>query len=69
MDVRVADSGVGVSRETLAHVFDRFFRAKEALGRTFEGTGIGLALVKELVQMHGGKIHVESEPGRGVCLP
>ncbi|HSF10106.1 MAG TPA: ATP-binding protein, partial [Nitrospirales bacterium] len=63
--VRIEDSGVGMSRETLSHVFDRFFRAKEALGRTFEGTGIGLALVKELVEMHGGKIHVESEPGNG----
>ena len=65
VDVRIGDSGVGMSREALSHVFDRFFRAKEALGRTFEGTGIGLALVKELVEMHGGKIHVESEPGRG----
>ncbi len=71
--VRVRDSGVGMSRETLFHVFDRFFRAKEALGRTFEGTGIGLALVKELVEMHGGKIYVESESGKGsvftVTLP
>ncbi|WNM62660.1 response regulator [Candidatus Nitrospira neomarina] len=65
VDVRIEDSGVGMSRETLSHVFDRFFRAKEAQGRTFEGTGIGLALVKELVEMHGGRIHVESEPGRG----
>ncbi|GJL68615.1 MAG: hypothetical protein NPIRA06_12500 [Nitrospirales bacterium] len=65
VDVRIEDSGVGMSRETLDHVFDRFFRAREALGRTFEGSGIGLALVKELVEMHGGKIHVESEPGRG----
>ncbi|GJL58281.1 MAG: two-component hybrid sensor and regulator [Nitrospirales bacterium] len=65
VDVRIADSGVGMSRETLAHLFDRFFRAKEVLGRTFEGTGIGLALVKELVVMHGGKIHVESELGKG----
>lgn len=65
VDVRVGDSGVGMSRETLSHVFDRFFRAKEVLGRIFEGTGIGLALVKELVEMHGGKIHVESELGKG----
>lgn len=65
VDVRIGDSGVGMSRETLSHLFDRFFRSKEALGRTFEGTGIGLALVKELVDMHGGKIHVESEPGKG----
>ncbi|WP_447962908.1 response regulator [Nitrospira sp. Ecomares 2.1] len=65
VDVRIGDSGVGMNRETLSHVFERFFRAKEALGRTFEGTGIGLALVKELVEMHGGKVHVESEPGEG----
>jgi PAS domain S-box-containing protein len=65
VDVRIEDSGVGMSQETLSHVFDRFFRAKEAQGRTFEGTGIGLALVKELVEIHGGKIHVESELGKG----
>jgi PAS domain S-box-containing protein len=65
VEVRIEDSGVGMSRETVSHVFERFFRAKEALGRTFEGTGIGLSLVKELVEMHGGKIHVESKPGRG----
>ncbi|MBA3612238.1 MAG: PAS domain S-box protein, partial [Nitrospirales bacterium] len=73
VDVRVGDSGVGMSRETLSHVFDRFYRAKEAQGRTCEGTGVGLALVKELVEMHGGKIHVESESGKGsvfaVTLP
>ncbi|MCA9419819.1 MAG: response regulator, partial [Nitrospira sp.] len=73
VDVRVEDSGVGMSRETLLHVFERFFRARESLGRTFEGTGIGLALVKGLVQIHGGKIYVDSEPGRGsvftVTLP
>lgn len=65
VNVRVEDSGVGMSRETLSHVFERFFRARESLGRTFMGTGIGLALVKELVEMHGGKIHVDSTPERG----
>ena len=61
----VADTGVGIPAEHLAHVFDRFHRVEQSRGRTFEGSGIGLALVRELVAMHGGAVTVASTPGHG----
>ncbi|MGU3388961.1 sensor histidine kinase [Methylobacterium sp. D53M] len=69
----VEDSGTGIPAEELPRLFDRFHRVEEAQGRTFEGTGIGLALVQEMVRLHRGSIQVESEPGSGstfrVSLP
>lgn len=69
----VKDTGIGISEQELPKVFERFHRAQESKGRTYEGSGIGLALVKELVHIHGGDIRVISEPGRGsdfmVSLP
>ncbi len=53
------------SRRGVPHVFERFHRVEDARGRTHEGTGIGLALVQELVKLHGGSVAVESAPGRG----
>lgn len=65
----VRDTGIGIPAADLPKVFDRFHRvaapADRPTGRSFEGTGIGLALVKELVELHGGSIHVSSEPARG----
>jgi len=63
--VVVEDSGVGIAAEELPRLFDRFHRIEGQPGRTQEGTGIGLALVKELVALHGGTITAESEIGRG----
>ncbi len=54
--VSVSDTGVGIPAEELPHVFERFHRVRGARSRSFEGTGIGLALVRELVQLHGGTI-------------
>ncbi|MFF9549812.1 MULTISPECIES: ATP-binding protein [Methylobacterium] len=69
----VADTGTGIPSEELPRLFDRFHRVEGAQGRTFEGTGIGLALVQEMVRLHRGFIRVESEPGAGstfrVSLP
>lgn len=69
----VEDSGVGIAPEELPRLFNRFHRVKGAAARSYEGTGIGLSLVKELVEAHAGFIRVESEPGRGsrfiVSLP
>jgi signal transduction histidine kinase len=69
----VRDSGVGIPKEELPRLFDRFHRVQGARARTQEGSGIGLALVQELVKLHGGTIRVESEPGAGslftVVLP
>ncbi len=61
----VRDTGVGIPAASLPHVFDRFYRAKHARARTHEGTGIGLALVHELVHMHGGTITVSSIENEG----
>ncbi len=64
-EIRVADTGVGIAIEKLPRIFDRFYQVEDSTTRPYEGTGIGLALVKELVDLHGGTVHAESEPGRG----
>ena len=61
----VRDTGEGIPAAELPKLFDRFHRVEGAKGRSFEGSGIGLALVQELVKLHGGSIEVESEQGRG----
>ena len=66
--VRVADSGIGIPPEEIPRLFERFHRVEGAQGRSFEGSGIGLALVHELVRLHGGQIAAESEPGRGTTF-
>ncbi|WP_308123425.1 ATP-binding protein [Modestobacter marinus] len=69
----VTDTGIGIPAEELPLVFDRFHRVPGSLARTREGTGIGLALVRELVALHGGTVSVTSAPGAGstfaVALP
>lgn len=61
----VADTGTGIPPEALPQLFNRFYRVPGANGRTHEGSGIGLSLVRELVKLHGGSIQVESVLGRG----
>ena len=61
----VQDTGVGISEADLPRLFERFYRVEGSRGRSFEGTGIGLALVNELVELHGGSIRVNSELGKG----
>jgi signal transduction histidine kinase len=63
--LRVRDTGVGIPPEDVPHVFERFHRGKAARGRTLEGSGIGLALVQELVKLHGGRVAVESATDQG----
>lgn len=63
--VEVADTGVGIPQSELPHIFDRFHRVASAEGRTHEGSGIGLSLVRGLVQLHGGNVSVASELGKG----
>jgi signal transduction histidine kinase len=64
----VRDTGTGIPVAELPRLFERFHRIEGARGRTFEGSGIGLALVHELVKLHGGTIEVTSELGRGSCF-
>ena len=64
-ELSVSDTGVGIPAHEQPRLFERFHRVEGTRGRSFEGSGIGLALVHELVQLHGGRIVAESEPGRG----
>jgi len=66
--LRVKDTGTGITPEQLPQIFERFHRIEGARARTHEGTGIGLALVRELVQLHGGTVGVESTPGLGTTF-
>ena len=63
--VSVEDHGVGIPREDLPNIFGRFYRANTQQTRETPGSGLGLALVKHIVEAHGGRVEVESEPGRG----
>jgi signal transduction histidine kinase len=64
----VRDTGVGIPAAELPHIFDRFHRIEGQRGRTLEGTGIGLALVNELVRLHGGSITVDSRVDAGTTV-
>jgi len=68
VELRVSDTGTGIPAESLPQLFERFYRVPNALGRTHEGTGIGLSLVYELVKLHGGSITVESRVGEGTTF-
>ncbi|MFN7992966.1 MAG: response regulator [Bryobacteraceae bacterium] len=65
IELEVSDTGIGISEEDLPHIFERFHRVPAARSRTYEGSGIGLALVYELVKLHGGEVTAESRPGFG----
>ena len=64
----VKDTGIGISKEDLPHIFDRFFRVKGKATRHITGSGLGLALVKEVVEAHQGYIDVASSPEEGTSL-
>ncbi|MCB9341334.1 MAG: response regulator [Lewinellaceae bacterium] len=64
----VRDTGVGIAPEQLPQIFNRFYQADDSSTRTHEGTGIGLALVKELVELQNGSISVDSELGKGTTF-
>src|ERR1035437_3864811 len=64
----VADTGMGISEKNLSHVFDRFWQADGSSKRKYQGVGIGLALVKELVEIQGGKATVQSQEGKGTTF-
>ena len=66
--IEVQDSGIGIPADELPRLFERFHRVEGAQGRSIEGSGIGLALVQDLVKLHGGSIAVSSELGRGTTF-
>ncbi|SFE25057.1 Signal transduction histidine kinase [Paenibacillus algorifonticola] len=66
--VRISDTGIGISLEDQKRIFDRFFKADRSHSRKYAGSGMGLAIVKQIVSLHQGDIRVESEPGRGTTV-
>ncbi|MBE9168092.1 PAS domain-containing protein [Pleurocapsales cyanobacterium LEGE 06147] len=68
IELEVRDTGIGIPAEELPYIFERFHRVKGARGRSYEGSGIGLSLVQELVSLHGGTIEVSSVVDRGTSF-
>ena len=66
--LQVEDTGTGIPAEGLPRLFDRFFRVKGARGRSHEGSGIGLSLVRELARLHGGDVRAQSQEGQGTTF-
>jgi signal transduction histidine kinase len=67
-EIAVADTGIGIAPEDHAAVFEEFRQVGTDYARKHEGTGLGLALARKFVELHGGRIRVESEPGRGATF-
>ncbi|MBM4017498.1 MAG: hypothetical protein FJ288_04075 [Planctomycetes bacterium] len=63
--LEVADSGIGIPPDELPHVFDEFFRGREAKATVAHGTGLGMSIIRRVVEMHRGRIDVDSTPGKG----
>ena len=63
--VSVADTGIGIAKENLERIFDKFQQVGERVSTDISGTGLGLAIAKEIIELHGGRIWAESEKGKG----
>jgi len=68
VEISISDTGVGIPKEKIPKIFDRFYQVDGSQTREQEGTGIGLSLTKELVELHKGRIEVESEEGKGTTI-
>ncbi|HDR7517643.1 envelope stress sensor histidine kinase HitS [Bacillus mobilis] len=73
VEIRICDTGIGITEEQKQHIFERFYKADSSRNRTYGGSGLGLAIVKKVLDLHQGEIKVESEEGKGtefiVCIP
>ena len=63
--IEIKDNGAGIAEEDLPHVFSHFYRADKSRNRRSGGSGIGLAIVKQLIEIHGGRVIVKSKLGEG----
>jgi signal transduction histidine kinase len=68
LQISITDTGIGISPENIGRLFQPFIQIDSALNRQYEGTGLGLALVKRIVELHGGRVHLTSEVGVGSCF-
>lgn len=64
-EIVVADTGIGMSKEFVEHIFEQFSRSDDSITKETQGTGLGMSIVGKLVELMGGTIHIESEPGKG----
>lgn len=65
IEISVSDSGSGIAPEDIPYIFDHFYKADRSRSRKYSGSGIGLALVKQIIELHGGRVWAESKPGVG----
>ncbi|WP_332650810.1 cell wall metabolism sensor histidine kinase WalK [Lysinibacillus sp. 54212] len=68
LKVMISDDGMGIPKENVGRIFDRFYRVDRARARSMGGTGLGLAIAREMIEAHGGKIWAESEEGMGTTV-
>jgi signal transduction histidine kinase len=66
--LEVSDTGIGIAPENLQRIFEPFWQAESPMSRTQEGAGLGLAICRHLVELHGGRLSAESRPGEGTTM-
>lgn len=66
--IAISDTGIGMTKEEIAHSTERFYRAEESRTRTRGGSGLGLAITQQIIELHGGKLEITSETGKGTVV-